>query len=58
MLDFIAPLFVPANRPERFKKAAASGVDAVIPDLRLLRRRQNKKLVDRFTFTSVFRNGH
>ncbi|GLR91669.1 HpcH/HpaI aldolase/citrate lyase family protein [Bradyrhizobium iriomotense] len=32
-LDFIAPLFVPANRPERFKKAAASGADAVILDL-------------------------
>lgn len=32
-LDFIAPLFVPANRPERFKKAAASGADAIILDL-------------------------
>lgn len=32
-LDFMAPLFVPANRPERFKKAAASGADAVILDL-------------------------
>ncbi len=32
-LDFVAPLFVPANRPERFKKAAASGADAVILDL-------------------------
>ncbi len=29
----IAPLFVPANRPERFAKAAASGADAVIIDL-------------------------
>ncbi|KFI25420.1 aldolase [Haematobacter missouriensis] len=28
-----APLFVPANRPERFSKAAASGTDAVILDL-------------------------
>ncbi|NHF74474.1 HpcH/HpaI aldolase/citrate lyase family protein [Paracoccus xiamenensis] len=28
-----APLFVPANRPERFEKAAASGTDAVILDL-------------------------
>lgn len=28
-----APLFVPANRPERFVKAAASGADAVILDL-------------------------
>lgn len=28
-----APLFVPANRPERFSKAAASGADAVILDL-------------------------
>ncbi|WP_157094208.1 HpcH/HpaI aldolase/citrate lyase family protein [Brucella pseudogrignonensis] len=28
-----APLFVPANRPERFAKAAASGTDAVILDL-------------------------
>jgi citrate lyase subunit beta/citryl-CoA lyase len=29
----IAPLFVPADRPERFGKAAASGADAVIIDL-------------------------
>ncbi|GAA0334178.1 CoA ester lyase [Sphingomonas oligophenolica] len=29
----IAPLFVPANRPERFVKAAASEADAVIIDL-------------------------
>jgi len=28
-----APLFVPADRPERFAKAAASGTDAVILDL-------------------------
>ncbi|MCB1502976.1 MAG: CoA ester lyase [Bauldia sp.] len=28
-----APLFVPADRPERFVKAAASGADAVILDL-------------------------
>lgn len=28
-----APLFVPADRPERFEKAAASGADAVILDL-------------------------
>ena len=28
-----APLFVPANRPERFTKAAQSGADAVILDL-------------------------
>lgn len=28
-----APLFVPANRPERFAKAATSGADAVILDL-------------------------
>ncbi|PWK61273.1 CoA ester lyase [Aminobacter sp. AP02] len=33
-IDLIrAPLFVPANRPERFAKAAASGADAVILDL-------------------------
>jgi citrate lyase subunit beta / citryl-CoA lyase len=32
-LDFIAPLFVPANRPDRFSKAASSGADAVILDL-------------------------
>jgi citrate lyase subunit beta/citryl-CoA lyase len=31
--DIRAPLFVPANRPERFAKAAASGADAVILDL-------------------------
>ena len=29
----IAPLFVPADRPERYAKAAASGADAVIIDL-------------------------
>jgi citrate lyase subunit beta/citryl-CoA lyase len=29
----VAPLFVPANRPERFAKAAESGADAVILDL-------------------------
>ena len=29
----IAPLFVPADRPERFRKAAESGADAVIIDL-------------------------
>ena len=29
----IAPLFVPAHRPERFAKAAASGADAIILDL-------------------------
>lgn len=29
----VAPLFVPANRPERFAKAAASAADAVILDL-------------------------
>lgn len=30
---FVAPLFVPGNRPERFAKAAASGADAIILDL-------------------------
>lgn len=29
----VAPLFVPADRPERFPKAATSGADAVILDL-------------------------
>ena len=34
MVNTIAtPLFVPASRPERFAKAAASGADAVILDL-------------------------
>ncbi|MCU0818696.1 MAG: CoA ester lyase [Beijerinckiaceae bacterium] len=32
-MECIAPLFVPADRPERFAKAAASGADAVILDL-------------------------
>lgn len=32
-MDFIAPLFVPGNRPERFPKAASSGADAIIIDL-------------------------
>jgi len=33
MQVFIAPLFVPANRPDRFEKAAKSGADAIIIDL-------------------------
>lgn len=33
LADIVAPLFVPATRPERFAKAAASGADAVILDL-------------------------
>ena len=32
-LGFVAPLFVPGHRPERFAKAAASGADAIIIDL-------------------------
>ena len=32
-LSCLAPLFVPADRPDRFAKAAASGADAVIVDL-------------------------
>src|SRR5215470_2193604 len=32
-LSCLAPLFVPADRPDRFAKAAASGADAVIIDL-------------------------
>lgn len=32
-LDFVIPLFVPGNRPERFEKAAAAGADAIIIDL-------------------------
>jgi citrate lyase subunit beta/citryl-CoA lyase len=32
-LEFIAPLFVPATRPERFFKAATSEADAIIVDL-------------------------
>ncbi|GLI23649.1 HpcH/HpaI aldolase/citrate lyase family protein [Xanthobacter flavus] len=32
-LDFTVALFVPANRPERFEKAAHAGADAVILDL-------------------------
>ena len=32
-VDFLAPLFVPGNRPDRFAKAAASGADGVIVDL-------------------------
>lgn len=31
--SFLAPLFVPANRPERYHKAANSGADGVIIDL-------------------------
>lgn len=31
--SLVAPLFVPANRPDRFAKAAASGADAIIFDL-------------------------
>lgn len=33
IIGFSSPLFVPADRPERFAKAAASGADAVIIDL-------------------------
>lgn len=33
MQDIALPLFVPADRPERFAKAAAAGADAVIVDL-------------------------
>jgi citrate lyase subunit beta/citryl-CoA lyase len=33
LLPCIAPLFVPADRPERFAKAAISGADAIIIDL-------------------------
>jgi citrate lyase subunit beta/citryl-CoA lyase len=36
MNDFrplLSPLFVPADRPDRFEKAAASGADAIIVDL-------------------------
>ncbi|WP_374250604.1 CoA ester lyase [Xanthobacter sp.] len=32
-LDFCVPIFVPANRPERFAKAAAARPDAIILDL-------------------------
>jgi citrate lyase subunit beta/citryl-CoA lyase len=32
-MSCVAPLFVPADRPERFGKAAACGADAVIVDL-------------------------
>ncbi len=32
-IECLAPLFVPANRPERYQKAATSGADAVIIDL-------------------------
>ena len=31
--NIVVPLFVPANRPERFSKAAASGADSIILDL-------------------------
>jgi citrate lyase beta subunit len=33
MQAFIAPLFVPASRPDRFEKAANSVADAIIIDL-------------------------
>lgn len=33
MRHLIAPLFVPATRPDRFEKAARSGADAIIIDL-------------------------
>jgi len=33
MQTFIAPLFVPASRPDRFEKAGKSGADAIIIDL-------------------------
>lgn len=33
LLDFVAPIFIPGDRPERFEKAGVSGADAVIIDL-------------------------
>jgi len=33
MQSFVAPLFVPASRPDRFEKAAASGADTILIDL-------------------------
>ncbi len=33
VLNFAVPLFVPANRPDRFAKAAAAGADAIVLDL-------------------------
>jgi citrate lyase subunit beta / citryl-CoA lyase len=32
-MPFVAPIFVPADRPDRFDKAASSGADAIIIDL-------------------------
>ena len=32
-LDFLVPLFVPGNRPDRFEQAAVAGADAIILDL-------------------------
>lgn len=32
-LDFVVPLFVPGDRPERFEKAGSAGADAIILDL-------------------------
>lgn len=43
-LPLRAPLFVPANRPERFAKAAASGADCVILDLEDAVAREEKAL--------------
>lgn len=51
LANFMAPLFVPTNRPERFEKAAKSGADAIILDLEdavapdvKLKARQNLRL--------------
>jgi citrate lyase subunit beta/citryl-CoA lyase len=55
-LDFVAPLFVPADRPERFAKAAMSGADAVILDLEDAVRPQDKaaaRAVAASDFTSL-----
>lgn len=49
---FRAPIFVPADRPERFAKASASGADAVILDLEDGVSPQNKSIARESLATS------
>ncbi len=65
MSDFrppISPLFVPADRPDRFEKAAASGTDAIIVDLEDAvapankdKARHNLEVLGRITTTAFIR---
>ncbi|QDC38243.1 HpcH/HpaI aldolase/citrate lyase family protein [Sphingobium fuliginis] len=50
--SIVAPLFVPADRPDRFAKAASSGADAIILDLEDAVGRESKDDARRFLDTA------